>query len=91
MSVATIHSFCVSQQAHLTTNAEVQQRQRYPSTGDGMNCVLNGILRACGRQALGARLHLTAYWLCGERGGPWGGRLCNMPCPRRMARLSCTG
>ncbi|KAG2444219.1 hypothetical protein HYH02_009157 [Chlamydomonas schloesseri] len=33
--------------------------------GDGMNCVLNGILRACGRQALGARLQLMTYWACG--------------------------
>eukprot|EP00198_Chlamydomonas_reinhardtii_P003992 XP_001693328.1 MATE efflux family protein [Chlamydomonas reinhardtii] len=33
--------------------------------GDGMNCVLNGILRACGRQALGARLQLMTYWVCG--------------------------
>lgn len=30
-----------------------------------MNCVLNGILRACGRQALGARLQLMTYWVCG--------------------------
>lgn len=42
-----------------------------------MNCVLNGILRACGRQALGARLHLTAYWLCGERGASTA-RLCTL-------------
>ncbi len=27
-----------------------------------MNCVLNGTLRAAGRQALGARLHLMMYW-----------------------------
>lgn len=30
--------------------------------GDGLNCVLNGTLRAAGRQALGARLHLCMYW-----------------------------
>ncbi|KAG2483530.1 hypothetical protein HYH03_017636 [Edaphochlamys debaryana] len=51
------------------------------TVGDGMNCVLNGILRACGRQALGARITLAlgaritlalgaritlvAYWCCG--------------------------
>ncbi len=32
---------------------------------DGMNVVLNGVLRACGRQALGACLQLCSYWLVG--------------------------
>uniref|UniRef100_A0A7S0S1K1 Protein DETOXIFICATION n=1 Tax=Chlamydomonas leiostraca TaxID=1034604 RepID=A0A7S0S1K1_9CHLO len=32
---------------------------------DGMNVVLNGVLRACGRQALGARLQLFSYWCVG--------------------------
>ncbi|KAJ9526274.1 hypothetical protein QJQ45_009744 [Haematococcus lacustris] len=32
---------------------------------DGVNVVLNGVLRACGRQALGARLQLCSYWLLG--------------------------
>lgn len=30
-----------------------------------MNVVLNGVLRACGRQALGARLQLFSYWCIG--------------------------
>ncbi|GFR40825.1 hypothetical protein Agub_g1300, partial [Astrephomene gubernaculifera] len=32
---------------------------------DGLNCVLSGTLRACGRQALGARLQLLSFWVCG--------------------------
>lgn len=33
--------------------------------GDGANAVLQGVLRAAGRQALGAVLNLSGYWLVG--------------------------
>ncbi|GLI69686.1 hypothetical protein VaNZ11_014374 [Volvox africanus] len=42
--------------------------------GDGMNALLNnGVLRACGRQALGARLLLLSYWCCGLPGAYFAG------------------
>ncbi|GIM16031.1 hypothetical protein Vretimale_18710 [Volvox reticuliferus] len=41
----------------------------FSTLGDGMNALLNnGVLRACGRQALGARLLLLSYWCCGLPG-----------------------
>ena len=33
--------------------------------GDGMNCVLSGVLRGAGRQALGAALNLSTFWCMG--------------------------
>lgn len=30
--------------------------------GDGINCTLNGMLRGCGRQTLGAGLNVTSFW-----------------------------
>jgi MATE family multidrug resistance protein len=33
--------------------------------GDGMNCVLGGVLRGAGRQGLGAALNVVTYWCLG--------------------------
>ncbi|GAB4817791.1 hypothetical protein N2152v2_004837 [Parachlorella kessleri] len=33
--------------------------------GDGMNCVLSGVLRGAGRQGLGAALNISTFWCMG--------------------------
>lgn len=62
-----------------------------PRTADGQVCVLNGVLRAAGRQALGATLHTIVMW---GLGGPLayllGFRLQLGVVGLWMAPLSCT-
>jgi hypothetical protein len=41
------------------------------TAADGLNVTLNGVLRGCGRQALGARLQLCTYWLLGVPASWW--------------------
>lgn len=41
------------------------------TTGDGQVAVLNGLLRACGRQGYGAALNAFSYWCVGLPLGYW--------------------
>ncbi|GIL51836.1 hypothetical protein Vafri_7743 [Volvox africanus] len=59
--------------------------------GDGMNALLNnGVLRACGRQALGARLLLLSYWCCGLPGAYYAAFHLGLGVAGFVAAIGCT-
>lgn len=57
--------------------------------GDGLNCVLSGVLRGAGRQALGACLNLVTYWWVGRVASERGSLLIALRLSR-WSRLDCS-
>ena len=49
----------------LSIDVELNSPFFVTSLGDGQVAVLNGLLRACGRQGVGAACNVVSYWLVG--------------------------